>query len=155
MLQKQRHWRSLSHSLRGRGMLSAVDDVGLCSPRKASLSGFIYSLPVVVRDTGCSLWPCLPCCYTAPSCLSILTHNPWFRLFTSVRILFRDIVGIPPKTLLVHADREPWDRDCDSDSGGAHLNYRVNTDIGLFLFHDRTFFVVFIIYRIVVCTIIQ
>ena len=35
-------------------MLSAIDDVGLCSPIMASLSGFMYSLPVVVRDTGIS-----------------------------------------------------------------------------------------------------
>lgn len=35
-------------------MLSAVDNVGLCIPRMASPSGFIYSLPVVVRETGSS-----------------------------------------------------------------------------------------------------
>ena len=32
----------------------------------------------------------------------------------------------------------------DSDSGGAFLNYRGSTDIGLYLFHKRTSFLVFI-----------
>lgn len=30
----------------------------------------------------------------------------------------------------------------DTDSGGAFLNYRANTDIGLYLFHERISFVV-------------
>lgn len=32
----------------------------------------------------------------------------------------------------------------DSDSGGAFLNYRGSTDVGLYLFHERTSFLVFI-----------
>ena len=156
MLQNQRHWRYLTHSIRGWGMLSAVDDVGLWNSRMTPLCGFMYSVPSEYRKffsfpfSKSNVCTCPVDPLRRPD--SVSSDTIPCPALTSVRILFRHIAGEPSKSLLVHADREPWDRACDSDSGGAHLNYRVNTDIGLFLFHERTFFVV---YRIVVCTIIQ
>ena len=128
----------------------------MLSFRMASLSGFIYSVPSEYRKfisfplSKSNVCTCPVDPLHRPA--SVSSDTIPCPALTSVRILFRHIVGETSKSLLVHADREPWDRACDSDSGGAHLNYRVNTDIGLFLFHERTFFVV---YRIVVCTIIQ
>ena len=131
----------------------------MLSFRMASLSGFIYSVPSEYRKFFSFPFPKSNVCICPVDPLrrpdSVSSDTIPISACSSVNVLFRHTACLQSESLLVLVDREPWNRACDSDSGGAHLNYRINTDIGLFLLHERTFFVVFIIYRIVVCTIIQ
>lgn len=159
MLQNQRHWKYLTHSLRGWGMLSAVADVGLWNSRMTPLCGFMYSVPSEYRKffhflflSPMSVLALLILCTVQPQYLQ--THS-LFRLVPLSMFSSDTLPAYSQRVFSFSLIESRGIESEDTDSGGTFLNYRGSTDVGLYLFHGRSFFVVFIIYRIVVCTIIQ